>query len=841
MTLLLATARLTGRWKNNDVAKKQLLLVDGDPRSVRVLEVSLRKAGYSVTTAGDGLDAFAKINFSTPDLILTDTRLPGLDGYELVRRLKEQPDLAGIPVLFLTSQRSVEDKIRGLELGVEDYLTKPIFVRELITRVNMLLARRTQERIATSQPMSARTRLSGSLEDMGVVDLLQTFEVSRKSGVAMIHDGAREAQVFFREGKVVDAQLGRLRGEEAVYRALIWTEGSFEVEFRPVQNEDIVPTSTQGLLMEGMRRVDEWGRLCEQLPSLTTVFEVDHDELVDRLNEIPDELNGILRLFDGRRTLINVVDESPFEDLSTLGTVTKLYFEGLLVASEAPARVDDEVVPSLEGDSQPRLEVAAPDDIVPEHHSPLRTRAALAVGDSGATAGEAVAPASPDGERAAASSSSRSTLMALGQVAAPLASAVEVRATPADSESWAVKPTIADSPDARAAVAIARGAFDSMQPSTARNTPAAKAEGKLIPFPRGNDEAGPAAGGAADSGTPPRVAKTTQLAGTPSSVEEARAEPPAEPPHTRRESSPRGPGRGQPAAEQDAADAEVFFSAIDRAEAQTAQDVSVRRPEPSQPTPAAASADQGSGSSPQHREEKLVASVAATLDSEHGKAWPPKRRPAAGVPFQADAEPEPAQASSADHPADHEHESDFFNDGESGEYEGGPRSFPPGHFDAELDEAEALPLRTPEQEARRRRLVRVVVLAVCFAVGIFVFAVAFKDKKPTRGDAVPLTATERAPTLTQTPPKEVVGEPKQPPPPASVDPVDAPPEAAPPEAAPPEAAPPVTVQPPVAAPPVRRPPVPPASKPPVSKPPVEPPALPPVSTGKPPTASFPTN
>ena len=61
------------------MAKKQLLLVDADPRSVRVLEVSLRKAGYSVTTATDGQDALAKVEFSAPDLVLTDTRLPRLD------------------------------------------------------------------------------------------------------------------------------------------------------------------------------------------------------------------------------------------------------------------------------------------------------------------------------------------------------------------------------------------------------------------------------------------------------------------------------------------------------------------------------------------------------------------------------------------------------------------------------------------------------------------------------------------------------------------------------------------------------------------------------------------
>jgi DNA-binding response OmpR family regulator len=315
------------------LAKRTLLLVDADPRSVRVLEVSLKKAGYSVTTAADGQDALAKLDLSTPDLVLTDTRLPKLDGYALVRKLKEKPEWAVIPVVFLTSQKSVEDKIRGLELGVEDYLTKPIFVRELLARVNLLLARRTQENIASQNKALAgrQTRFSGSISDMAVVDLLQTFEVSRKSGVVHLSSGTQEAHIYFREGKVVDADVGRLRGEEAIYRALIWNEAQFEVEFCAVKNEDLMNTSTQGILMEGMRRVDEWGRLLEQLPPLTTIFEIDHSQLLERLNEIPDELNGILRLFDAKRNLMQVVDESPFEDLSTLSTVTKLFFEGLLV------------------------------------------------------------------------------------------------------------------------------------------------------------------------------------------------------------------------------------------------------------------------------------------------------------------------------------------------------------------------------------------------------------------------------------------------------------------------------------------------------------------------------
>ncbi|MGE5787728.1 MAG: response regulator [Myxococcales bacterium] len=323
------------------MAKQQLLLVDADPRSIRVLEVSLKKAGYIVTTASDGVDALSKIQISAPDLVLADTRLPRMDGYELVRHLKENPEHATIPVVFLTSQRMTEDKIRGLELGVEDYLTKPIFVRELIARVNLLLARRKQQTLATNIPSATRTRLTGSLEDMGIVDLLQTFEVSRKSGMARVREPKGKALVvYFRDGKVVDAELGRLRGEEAVYRGLIWGAGTFEVEFRPVQNEDIIPTSTQGLLMEGMRRVDEWGRMLEQLPPLSTIFDVDHQQLLERLGEIPDELNGMLRLFDGGRTLADVVDDSPFEDLSTLSNISKLYFEGILVVAAQPALAD---------------------------------------------------------------------------------------------------------------------------------------------------------------------------------------------------------------------------------------------------------------------------------------------------------------------------------------------------------------------------------------------------------------------------------------------------------------------------------------------------------------------
>lgn len=341
------------------MAKKKILLVDADPRSMRVVEVSLRKAGYNVACAGDGMTAVDLLEHGAPDLVITDTKLPKLDGYGLVRRMKEKPDLAQVPIVFLAEQRSVEDKIRGLELGVEDYLTKPIFVRELLARVNVVLARRTHESLSASRGASStKTRFAGSTKDMTVVDLLQTFEISKKSGTLTLKNGSRVGTVWFKEGKVLDAEVASLRGEEAVYRLLVWSEADFEVDFTPVVREDIVESTTSSLVMEGLRRADDWGRLIEQLPPLDSVFEVAHDKLIDRLSEIPDELNGILRLFDGKRSLSDIVDESPFEDLSTLSTLSKLYFEGLLApkgtseVSEPPPPVVVEQRPS----SRPREE-----------------------------------------------------------------------------------------------------------------------------------------------------------------------------------------------------------------------------------------------------------------------------------------------------------------------------------------------------------------------------------------------------------------------------------------------------------------------------------------------------
>ena len=153
------------------MAKQHLLLVDSDARNLRVLEVSLRKAGFSVTTATNGEDALEKCAISRPDLVISDTRMPGLDGFELCRRLKTDPKFSEVLFIFLTAQRSVEDKVRGFELGADDYLTKPMYVKEIVTRVTILLQKKEKEQFerrdargfsGSSSPSSSKTSLQAS-------------------------------------------------------------------------------------------------------------------------------------------------------------------------------------------------------------------------------------------------------------------------------------------------------------------------------------------------------------------------------------------------------------------------------------------------------------------------------------------------------------------------------------------------------------------------------------------------------------------------------------------------------------------------------------------------------
>jgi two-component system, OmpR family, response regulator len=120
-------------------AEARLLVVEDDPNILELLSASLRFAGFAVTTASSGADAVSAAGEQRPDLIVLDVMLPDLDGFDVVRKLKTGGSRT--PVVFLTARDATEDKIRGLTLGGDDYVTKPFSLEELTARIRAVLRR----------------------------------------------------------------------------------------------------------------------------------------------------------------------------------------------------------------------------------------------------------------------------------------------------------------------------------------------------------------------------------------------------------------------------------------------------------------------------------------------------------------------------------------------------------------------------------------------------------------------------------------------------------------------------------------------------------------------------
>ncbi len=121
---------------------RTILVVDDDKKIVDLVSLYLKRDGYSVLTAYDGQEALDVAQRKQPDLIVLDRMLPGIDGIEVCRRIRR---VSATPIILLTALGSEDDRIRGLEAGADDYLTKPFSPRELVLRVRAVLRRTTPE------------------------------------------------------------------------------------------------------------------------------------------------------------------------------------------------------------------------------------------------------------------------------------------------------------------------------------------------------------------------------------------------------------------------------------------------------------------------------------------------------------------------------------------------------------------------------------------------------------------------------------------------------------------------------------------------------------------------
>jgi len=194
---------------------KQILVVDDEPDLVELISYNLKKDGFSVDSAHDGETALSKIRKGSYGLIILDLMLPGIQGMELCRIIRGDPKTSALPVVMLTAKGEEVDKVLGLEIGADDYITKPFSPRELVARVKAVL-RRTAEKQAPEK----------IIKTGGLIINKETYSVTRKGAPVKLSATEFKLLLFLAERK------GKVFNREQLLDA-IWSNEAF-VEPRTV-------------------------------------------------------------------------------------------------------------------------------------------------------------------------------------------------------------------------------------------------------------------------------------------------------------------------------------------------------------------------------------------------------------------------------------------------------------------------------------------------------------------------------------------------------------------------------------------------------------------------------
>jgi response regulator RpfG family c-di-GMP phosphodiesterase len=227
-----------------------IVICDKDPEENTVLEVRLVEQGFEVVVSRDPGNALERIAQGDVDALITEIDLEPIDGFELVTLARTHRE--GLPVVFLSSRADADSVNRGFDLGRADYLVKPTSPDVIGAKLRMLLAQ--------NPAPQKKSGVSGSLREMSLPDVLQILANGRKSGRLELESDGQRGELLFSDGAIWDARLGGKRGEEAVYAMLLFEDGSFTLDPDRKPTERMIHGSTEGLLLEGMRRLDEGRR-----------------------------------------------------------------------------------------------------------------------------------------------------------------------------------------------------------------------------------------------------------------------------------------------------------------------------------------------------------------------------------------------------------------------------------------------------------------------------------------------------------------------------------------------------------------------------------------------------
>jgi response regulator RpfG family c-di-GMP phosphodiesterase len=237
-------------------ARERILIVDHEVDFATLLELRLINDSFDAKMARTAEDAIEMAKVETPSLIIAEVELPDMSGFEMIEKIKEIPETNDVPFVFLSRNDDSASVDKSFKLGAQDFIPKPIKVDILGAKVNTMMKRlKAQQKAAP-----AAAGVSGQLSEMDIPAIVQILGAGRKTGRITLENKGETAVIEMEEGRLVNAIIDDLKGEEAFYKILYWEEGSFTIDPTAEVTERLINMSIDSLMLEGYRRMDEEGK-----------------------------------------------------------------------------------------------------------------------------------------------------------------------------------------------------------------------------------------------------------------------------------------------------------------------------------------------------------------------------------------------------------------------------------------------------------------------------------------------------------------------------------------------------------------------------------------------------
>jgi len=305
--------------------KKKILIVDDDANYISGLRKELQQAGFEMIHCDDSKKAIDLIENVKPDLIISEVNLTQFDGHSFFNEVKMRVEYKDVPFIFISSQKRVDDRIKSMEVGVDDFISKPFYNEEIVARIQNIL-----QEISTFGEYLVKNGkgFSGSLAEMNLIDLMQTLEIGKKSATIKLKYNNYEGVVSIQNGSVVDANLKNLKPKDALLKMFLWTEGTYHVEMTRSDYPRTISQTNDELIHEGRNRTIRWEKIKKNLPPLHTVIAINN--IAFDANNISDGEKKLLSSINGNTMIYDIIIKSPFDDIQSLEIVDNLYQKGYI-------------------------------------------------------------------------------------------------------------------------------------------------------------------------------------------------------------------------------------------------------------------------------------------------------------------------------------------------------------------------------------------------------------------------------------------------------------------------------------------------------------------------------